>query len=192
MRIAAWAAVCFLISLAWPAPSPGAPPGWPASLTIGTGSPGGVYLPYGQALAPVLSEALGLPVTAQATQGPDQNILLLENGAAPVGFVTMGVALQAWNGAGEWTHGPQLRSMRALFPMYDTPIQVVGLKSSGIQTFADMTDKRIGAGPQGGTAGTYLPPIFKVLGIPVIVRNGAWARMGSQLPSHQLVVVVGA
>jgi uncharacterized protein len=192
MRIVAWAAICFLISLAWSGPSSSEPPGWPAALTIGTGSPGGVYLPYGQALAPALTEALGLPVTAQATQGPDQNILLLESGAAPIGFVTMGVALQGWNGAGEWTHGKQLRSMRALFPMYDTPIQVVALKSSGIHSFADMANKRIGAGPQGGTAGTYLPSIFKVLEIPVIVRNGAWALMGSQLRSHQLDVVVGA
>jgi len=192
MRIAACTAVCFLISLAWPAPSSSAPAGWPAALTIGTASPGGVYLPYGQALAPILTEALGLPVTAQATQGPDQNILLLESDAAPVGFVTMGVALQAWNGAGEWTHGKQMRSMRALFPMYDTPFHVVALKGSGIHSFADMADKRIGAGPQGGTAGTYLPSIFKVVGIPVIVRNGAWALMGSQLRSHQLDVVVAA
>jgi hypothetical protein len=192
MRIAVWAAVCIAMSLAWVTPASSTPPGWPDGLTIGTGSPGGVYLPYGQGLAPVLSEALGLPVTAQATQGPDQNILLLESGAAPVGFVTMGVALQAWNGTGEWTHGKQMRSMRALFPMYDTPIQVVALKSSGIHSFADMADKRIGAGPQGGTAGTYLPSIFKVLAIPAIVRNGAWALMGSQLRSHQLDVVVGA
>jgi TRAP-type uncharacterized transport system substrate-binding protein len=101
MRIAAWTAVCVVSSLAWAAPSSGAPPGWPASLTIGTGSPGGVYSPYGQALAPILTEALGIPVAAQATQGPNQNILLLESGDAAVGFVTMGVALQAWNGTGE-------------------------------------------------------------------------------------------
>jgi uncharacterized protein len=192
MRIVAWTAICFLISLAWPAPSWSAPPGWPASLTIGTGSPGAVYLPYGQGLAPILTEALGIPVTAQATQGPDQNILLLESSDAPVGFVTMGVALQAWNGTGEWTHGKQLRSMRALFPMYDTPMQVVALKSTRIHSFADMADKRIGSGPQGGTVGTYAPSIFKVLGIPVTVRNGAFALMGSQLRSHQLDVVFGA
>jgi len=169
----------------------GAPPGWPAALTIGTGSPGGVYLPYGQALAPILTEALGIPVTAQATQGPDQNILLLESGDAPVGFVTMGVALQAWNGAGEWTHGKQMRSMRALFPMYDTSFQFLVFKNSGIRSLTDMATKRIGVGPQGGTGGTYLPMIFKTLQIPVVLRNGAWSLMSSQMQSHQLDVVVG-
>jgi TRAP transporter TAXI family solute receptor len=192
MRIAAWAAGCVLMSLAWSAPSSSAPANWPAALTIGTGSPGGVYLPYGQGLAAILTEALGIPVSAQATQGPDQNILLIESGAAPVGLVTMGVALQAWSGTGAWTHDKQLRSMRALFPMYDTPFQFVVLKNSGIQSFADMTDKRIGAGPQGGTGGTYAPLIFKALRIPVTLRYGAWALMGSQMRSHQLDAIAAA
>jgi len=192
MRIAARTAVCVVLSLGWAAPASSAPPGWPASLTIGTASPGGVYLPYGQALAPILTEALGIPVTAQATQGPDQNILLMESGDAAVGFVTMGVALQAWNGTGGWTNGKEMRSMRALFPMYDTPLHVVALKSSGLDSFANMADKRIGVGPQGGTAGNYVPSIFKVLGIPVVMRNGAWTLMASQLRSQQLDVVVGS
>ena len=84
----------------------------------------------GQGLATILTEALGMPVPAQATQGPDQNILLIESGGAPVGLVTMGAALQAWNGTGAWTHDKQLRSMRALFQMYDTPFQFVVLKGS--------------------------------------------------------------
>jgi TRAP transporter TAXI family solute receptor len=119
-----WAAVWVLVALGWSSPSSSAPPNWPASLTIGTASPGGVYYVYGQGLAAILSEALGIAVSAQATQGPAQNILLLESGEAPLGFVTMGVALQAWNGTGEWTKGKQLRSMRALFPMYDSPLRV--------------------------------------------------------------------
>jgi TRAP transporter TAXI family solute receptor len=192
MRIRAWTAACVLVWLGWATPSWSAPPGWPASLTIGTASPGGVYLPYGQALAPILTEALGIPVSAQATQGPDQNILLLESGDAPVGFVTMGVALQAWNGTGEWTHGKQMRSMRALFPMFDTPFQFVTPRNSGIRSAADMADKRIGIGPQGGTGGTYTPLIFKALGVAVVLRNGAWTLMGSQLRSHQLDAIVAA
>jgi len=177
------------MTFAWSSPSLSAPPDWPQSLTIGTASPGGVYLPYGQGLATILTEALGIPVTAQATQGPDQNILLLESGNAPVGFVTMGVALQAWNGTGEWTHGKQLRSMRALFPMFDTPFQFLAFKDAGIRSLADMANKRVGDGPQGGTGGTYLPLIFKALQIPVVLRNGAWTLMSSQMHSHLLDVV---
>jgi TRAP-type uncharacterized transport system substrate-binding protein len=36
------------------------------------------------------------------TDGPAQNIELLESGEAKIGFVTTGIALQAWNGTGIW------------------------------------------------------------------------------------------
>src|SRR5271166_4755462 len=37
-------------------------PDWPKSLTLGTASPGGVYYPYGEALAQILTEKLGIAV----------------------------------------------------------------------------------------------------------------------------------
>jgi TRAP-type uncharacterized transport system substrate-binding protein len=67
MRIAAWTAICAVMSLAWAAPSSSAPPDWPTSLTIGSGPPGSVLPIYGEALAAILTEALGIPVSAQAT-----------------------------------------------------------------------------------------------------------------------------
>jgi uncharacterized protein len=190
MLIRVFSAAAAILLTTWLIPSWGASAGWPASLTIGTGSPGGVYLPYGQALAPILSEALGILVTVQATQGPDQDVLLIESGDAQLGFVTMGIALQAWNGGGEWTHGEKLRTMRALFPMYDTPFQIVTARDSGIKSFADLAGKRIGVGPQGGTGGAYDPLIFKALGIEATLRYGAWATMGAQLRSQLLDAVI--
>jgi TRAP transporter TAXI family solute receptor len=185
-------ATALMIAAIWPTPSWSTPPGWPTSLTIGTASPGGMFLPYGQALAPILTEALGLPVTAQATQGPDQNILLIESGNVQLGFVTTGAALQAWNGAATWASGKQLRTMRALFAMYDTPFEAVVLKSSGIRTFADMAGKRVSAGPHGGSGGTYMVDFFKALEVPVTVRYGAWTAMASEMTSGLLDVLVGA
>jgi TRAP-type uncharacterized transport system substrate-binding protein len=81
----------------------------------------------------------------------------------------MGTTLQGWNGTGAWTHGKELRSMRAMFPMYDTPFQFIAPESSGIRTLPDMADKRIGVGPQGGTGGSYASRIFEALGIPATV-----------------------
>jgi TRAP transporter TAXI family solute receptor len=196
MRIGLWAAVWVIIATAClPAMGAGAPANWPSALTIGTASPGGLYLVYGRGLAPILSEAIGVPVTAQATQGPDQNVLLMEGGEAQLGFVTMGVALQAWNGTGEWTHGKQLRTMRALFPMFDTPFQFLAAADSGTISLAEMANKRLGIGPQGGTGGTYLPSVFKTLDIPITLRYGAWEVLSDQLRSHSLdglAVTVGA
>jgi hypothetical protein len=94
--------------------------GGPDTVIITTASPGGTYYPYGHGLAMMLTKYLGVTFTDQATKGPVQNVLLLEQRKAMLGFVTMGVALQAWNGTG-WAKGVQYRSMRALFPMYDSP-----------------------------------------------------------------------
>jgi hypothetical protein len=191
MRVRIWAAIWPVIVIGWSSTSPCAEAGWPSSLTIGTASPGGVYLVYGNALAPLLTNALGVPVSAQATQGPDQNILLLESGNVQLAFVTMGTALQGWNGTGGWTHGKELRSMRALFPMYDTPFQFVAPESSGILTLPDLAGKRIGVGPQGGTGGSYASKIFEALGIPAAVRYGAWSSLSTQLRSGQLEALLG-
>ncbi len=43
MRIAAWTAIWLAVATGWASPSSSAPPGRPASLTIATASPGGVY-----------------------------------------------------------------------------------------------------------------------------------------------------
>jgi uncharacterized protein len=181
-----------ILAAAWPGPVSSAPAGWPDSLTIGTGSPGGVYFPYGERLAAILTEALGIPVTGQATQGPDQNILLIESGDAQIGLVTTGVALQAWRGTGEWTHGKQHRAMRALFPMYDSPFQFAAFRNSGIRSFAGMAGKRIGVGPAGSTAGTYMADVDKTLRIQAILRNGSYSLITSQMRSHLLDIVMQA
>lgn len=107
---------------------------WPKSLTLVTGPPGGVYYVYGEALAQVLTEKLGIAVNPLPTQGSVHNVKLIESGGAQLGMTTMGVGLQGWNGTGDWTNGKQLRDMRALFPLYDTPFQAVVLQRSGIAT----------------------------------------------------------
>jgi len=158
-------------------------------IIIATASPGGPYLAYGQGVARILSRELGREVTAQATQGPAQNIVLLERQQAALAFITMGVGLQAWNGA-DWTKGMKYRSMRVMFPMYDTAFQVVAAKRLRINWLEDLAGLRIGVGPRAGTGGTYVPAIFKALDINVSIRYGAVESMGSQLISDELDGVV--
>jgi TRAP transporter TAXI family solute receptor len=176
-----------------PAVSRAAPPAsWPTSLVIGTGSPGAPYIVYGGAVAALLTGTLGIAVSVLSTQGPDQNIVLMEAGQAMLGLVTLGPALQGRNGTGEWTRGKTYRSARAMFPMYDSRFQMVTLKSSGIRSVADMADKRLGAGPRGGTGGTFYPAIFKTLGIVPAIRYGAYSEMASQLKDGQIDIFTTA
>ena len=88
-----------IVAFAATAPAGAAQLDQPRFLIAATGSPGGTQYEYGQALAKLLTGLLSLQVVAQATQGPRKNIQLIEDGNAQLGFVTMGVALEAWNGS---------------------------------------------------------------------------------------------
>jgi TRAP transporter TAXI family solute receptor len=172
-----------------------ADPNWPKSLTLGTASPGGVYYIYGDALAKILTEKVGIVVNPLPTQGPVHNVKLVDNGGAQLGLITMGVGLQGWNGTGDWTGGKQLRNMRALFPMYDTPFQAVVLQRSGITTLAQLNKKRMGVGPKAGTGGTYIPAIFKLLGITTEMSYGSFDVAATQLLGGDVegfVTLIGA
>ena len=165
--------IATLIAIAISSGASAADPNWPKSLTLGTASPGGVYYPYGEALAQILTEKLGIAVNPFPTQGPVHNVKLIDSGGAQLGFTTMGVGLQGWKGTGDWTGGKKLRNMRALFPMFDTPFHVMVLRRSGISTMAQLDGKRIGVGPRAGTGGTYIPEILKVLGISAQINYGS-------------------
>ncbi len=157
-------------------------PSWPANVTLGTASVGGTYFVYGQAWASLVGEKIGIQINTQQTQGPNQNLLLVQGRQIELGMTTMGVALQAWNGQGDWTRGQQMRDVRALFPMYDTPFHFAVLRRSGITSVAQLAGKRVGVGPRAGTPGTYFPLMFQALGVQnVTIRNGQASDMVSQL-----------
>jgi TRAP transporter TAXI family solute receptor len=156
-------------------------PGWPKSLTIATSSPGGIYLPYGRFLAKLWNQKFGIPVDAVVTQGSQHNVKLLALGGAQIGMTTMGIALQGWNGTGEWTAGKRYQNIRALFPMYDTPFQVAVLRRSGITALQQLDHKVVGIGPRAGTGGIYIPDIMKLLGVAPEIRYGSIDDQATEL-----------
>ena len=193
MRIARLAAAAALALLATAAPSRAGEPHWPDHLTIATASPGGTYYVYGEGLAKILTRNLDLPVGMRPTDGPTQNIELMESGEAKLGFVTIGIALQAWNATGAWAGKKPARAMRAIFPMYDTPFQFMAFQEANIRSIGDMAGKRIGVGPRGGTSATYFPEIFNTLKIAATFVYGEWADLAAQMNARTIdVLAVGA
>lgn len=154
---------------------------WPNSMTIGTASQGGTYFVYGNGFASYIAETLGIAATGEVTGGPVQNVTLVETGDHLMGLVTMGPAYDAWNGKSELAPGLEHRSIRALFPMYQTPFQVITLKSSGITSVSDLTGKRVSVGPAGGTPGTYWPQFMDALGVEATVSNAGASDAAGQL-----------
>jgi uncharacterized protein len=178
--------VGFVALLGLSMPTQSAEPHWPEALVIGTASPGGAYYAYGEGLARILTRALGIRVSMRPTEGPNENIRLLENGEIQIGFITTGSGLQAWNGSGDWTQGRRFQSMRVMFPMYDTPFHFLALEESGIRSLSDLAGKRVGVGPQGGTSGTYIPKFFETLGIEATLSHGDWSGLAEQVQQRQL------
>ncbi len=156
-------------------------PAWPRTLTLGTASVGGTYFVYGQVWASLVNEKIGTSISTQQTQGPNQNIILADARQIDFGMTTMGVALQAWEGTGDWTKGKKFRNIRATFPMYDTPFHFIALEKSGIKSVKDLVGKKAGVGPRAGTCGTYFPLMFKALGVNTTVRNGQASDMAANL-----------
>ena len=75
-RLAAvtWTASLALHFASLPALAQPRQPSWPESMTIGTGSAGGTYNVYGQALARLLTRELGLQVLTRPSEGPAENL----------------------------------------------------------------------------------------------------------------------
>lgn len=154
---------------------------WPSSLTIGTASQGGTYFVYGNGVASFIGEQLGINASGEVTGGPVQNVTLVQTGDHLMGLVTMGPALEAWEGESELAPGVEHTDIRALFPMYQTPFQVIALRGSGITSVSDLDGKRVSVGPAGGTPGTYWPRYFETLGLNVNVSFAGAADAASQL-----------
>lgn len=194
MRIVQAAILLLQVVVSIPSHAQSRQPHWPEYMTIGTGSAGGTYNAYGVGLARLLTRELDLQVLTRPTEGPAENIRLLEAGEIQLGFVTLGVAQQAWIGA-DWTGGRQLQAMRALFPMYDTPFHFVVRQDSGIATLAELNGKLIGIGPAAGTGGIYTPLILKTLRIEARFVTGSWSEHVKQFGAGEidaLAVAAGA
>jgi TRAP transporter TAXI family solute receptor len=179
-RLAAGAAALLLAaSTAFAQAKPN--PAWPKTLTLGTASVGGTYFVYGQVWASLVNEKLGTTISTQQTQGPNQNIILTDSRQVDFGMTTMGIALMAWNGTGDWTKGQKFNNIRATFPMYDTPFHFIALEKSGIKSVKDLAGRKSGIGPRAGTCGTYFPMMFKILGVNTTIRNGQGSDMAAGL-----------
>lgn len=140
-------------------------PSWPSSLVMGTAAPGDDYVVYGPAWGTLAAQASGAHISYRATEGPGQNIILLEQGACQLGMTSLGMARQAWEGIGSWTHDLRMHGFRALFPMYPSLFHGIARLGTGLRRIADLAGQVVGVGPQGGTAAGYVPLMLGALGI---------------------------
>ena len=121
-------------------------------LSIATGGTGGVYYPYGGALANLISEYVeGVEVTAEVTPASVDNMLLIDSRDADLAFVLADTAYDAAQGNPPFE---EAIAAQALATLYDNYTHIVTTDDSGINTVADLRDKTVSTGAAG--SGTEL------------------------------------
>jgi TRAP transporter TAXI family solute receptor len=147
-------------------------------ITLGTGAQGGAFYDYGPGIANIVTEVTGLPIVIRITAGSVENVQRVNAGTMETALANMGPAFEGWTGSEKWTEGKQMRDMRALLPMYETPFHVAALRASGITTMKQLDKKRVGVGPQGGPAELIFRGFAEQLGIKPVIVNGSPTEMG--------------
>ena len=133
------------------------------TLAIATGGTGGIFYPLGGGLANMLSKKLAdTQATAEVTGGSVDNIKLLESGQADLGFMTGDVAADALKGEGKFKKPVPLRT---IVTIYSSPVHVVTINGTGIETFADLKGKRISSGAPGSATETQTFRLLEAAGL---------------------------
>jgi hypothetical protein len=132
-------------------------------LSIATGGTGGVYYPYGGALANLLSNNLeDTEVTAEVTSASVDNMYLIESQDADLAFVLADTAFDAVSGNDPFEN--PVNGM-ALATLYNNYTQIVVNADAGIASIADLAGKRVSVGSPGSGTEVIANRILEVSGI---------------------------
>ncbi|WP_402463361.1 TAXI family TRAP transporter solute-binding subunit [Isoptericola aurantiacus] len=123
----------------------------PSTVTIATGGTTGIYYAYGRALADVLTQRYGVDAEVLETSGSVDNLHLLDDGTAQIGFSAADAAGDAVAGTGDFDHPVDVR---AVARVYDDFEHLVVPASSPVTTIEDLRGLRVSVGAQG--SGTSL------------------------------------
>jgi hypothetical protein len=142
MSLAGAVAGCMAVSVAL-APTP---------VTLATGVPGGLYHPVGNAICRIFNLAdqhQAAPCVAISSDGAVANIQRVERGESTFGLSKTDVAYGAFHGEGPFAAaGPNPR-LRLLIALYPEAFTVITRADTGIRTFEDLRDRKIGIGMSG-------------------------------------------
>ncbi len=133
------------------------------TMSIATGSPSGLYYPFGGGLASIWSRELDeVNIKAEVTGGSAVNIIQVHKGESELG-ISQGDALRdAVAGEGKF---PYPMKVRALFALYPNVVHLVTNASSDIRSVGDLRGKRVSIGAPGSGTAITATNILNTLGI---------------------------
>jgi uncharacterized protein len=151
-------------------------------LSIATGGTGGVYYPYGGALASIYTAQIpGLQVTAEVTGASVDNLKLMQQGRADLAFTLADTLAEAVAGTGPFAEtGPvDVKSMAVL---YTNVTHLVARQGSGITRVADLKGKVVATGAPGSGTELIADRLLRAAGLDPradITRHALGASEGA-------------
>jgi TRAP transporter TAXI family solute receptor len=134
------------------------------NMVLATGGTAGTYYPFGGAIAKIWNSKIpGMNVTAQATGASAENIRLVNKKEAELATVQSDTADFAYNGSEPFKE--KLTKMNAIAVLYPEIIQIVVRAESGINSFADLKGKKVGAGAPGSGQLANFRQLLEVYGM---------------------------
>jgi len=137
-------------------------------VSIGTGSPTGVYFPAGNAIKKSVEAAEGntLRVSVANSGGSVENINNVLKGTVTFGFAQADRQYQAFNGEANWEGEPQ-ENLRFVFSLHPEVVTLIAATDSGINSVADLSGKRVNIGSPGSGQRGNAEAILGTAGIPL-------------------------
>ena len=133
------------------------------TLAIATGGPAGLYYPFGGGMASLWSEVLPeVNAKAEVTGGSVTNVIQVARGESDLGIAMADVVSSAYSGTGRF---PEPLPLRVLFTAYPNIVHILSLRSSGIETIADLRGKRVAIGAQGSGTAVAATNVLNGLGL---------------------------
>lgn len=134
-------------------------------LVIGTGNPGGVFYPAGNALALALTKSLkNTEALTKTIGGSEENIRALVKGEIDLGFAAQDAAYEAANAIGNFK-GQSKASLCALAQLNASFLHILAAPGAGITAVEDMRGKRVALGTPGGPAQIAATRVFSAAGL---------------------------
>lgn len=131
-------------------------------MTIGTGSPGGVYYPLGGGMSVVIQKTVdGVRCAAESTGASVENSRLVGLGDTDMGMVMGSVGYKAVQGKDPFRKSYPLV---ALFQMYPAPEHIVTTKDADISSLADLKGKKVSIDVPGSGCSTMAKVILQESG----------------------------
>ena len=134
-------------------------------LSVGTAPTGGAFFVVGGALAEVAGKFgadLGWQVTAEATQGSQENIRRLVAGELDFALANAAITYFGVRGQSGWDKAYDVQAVMTLAPniaLFVTPAD------SGVETLQDLKGKRVSIGPAGAGFEMFVGPLLAAHGV---------------------------